>query len=405
MSRKVLLVNPHDTKQGNYHPAPTGILYLHAMLRKHGVQAEWIDGNLWGFDSIKEKIDSFKPDLVGVSMMTPGRHKALEVVRYAKGKGTETIIGGAHSSLMGEQLLKNYPEVDCACRGEGEYTILALAQGARYASVPNLMWRNGQELAHTTEPQFSLNDIPYPSWDTVPWAEYNRRHAGPRVIFTRGCSWGKCVFCSVGVQKSTYRVRDPQNLVGELQWLKQLGQPNIAFADDTMNGNLEALKALMRLMIESQVGMSFYATMRVDNVDEELLRLMKQAGCYEISYGVEVGEPEALKIYCKGATIEQAEWTMRKTQEAGIRPCALIIYKGFQWQRVDPITRGWLNRIQTVHNVGSVDGLWVLPGTPLYRAMKAHGFIDDSFWLGPEPYMIYAGQLDHLTARDWAEYH
>lgn len=403
---RVLLVNPHETMQGNYFPPPTGILYLHSMLRAHGVHAEWIDGNMHGFDAIKSRIDTFKPDLVGVSMMTPGRHKALEVVRYAKDAGCQTAVGGAHSTLMYEQLLSIYPEIDCACTGEGENTILGLAQGKAYSFVPNLAFRHNGRTAFTTRnTDVSIDDYPYPSWDTVDWAEYNARNAGPRVIFSRGCSWGKCVFCSVGRQWGSYRVRSASNVVYELEWLRQIGQTGIAFADDTMNGDLEALKDLMRLMIARNAGMSFYATMRVDNVDEELLRLMAEAGCYEISYGIEAGEAEVLKIYAKGATLEQAEWTLRKTQEAGIRACALIIYNGFRWRSVDPQTRNWLNSIQSVHNVGSVDQLWVLPGTPLYRAMKAHGHIDDSFWLGPKPYMVYDGQLDHLGPREWARYH
>jgi radical SAM superfamily enzyme YgiQ (UPF0313 family) len=392
--------------QGNYFPPPTGLLYLHSMLTSNGFEAEWVDGNMVGLQGIRAKMHDFNPDIVGVSILTPGRHRGLEVARLAKERGCTTIFGGAHATLMYEQLLTSYSDtVDMCCVGDGEWTILELAKGRDKPYIPGLAWLEGREIVHTTPRITSPNDYPYPTWGTVDWAAYNARNAGPRVIFTRGCSWGKCIFCSVGVQKHGYQVRSPENVVAELRWLVELGQPNIAFADDTFSGNMDAAKALCQAIIDEGVKVSYFATTRVNCVDRELLGLMRASGCYEISYGIEVGDPHALRIYAKGASISQAEQAVHWTQEAGIKACALIIYRGIQWKKVDPITRQWLNRIQTVANVGSVDQLWVLPGTPLYRAMKAHGHINDSFWMGPEPYQVYSGELDHLTPKEWSVYH
>jgi len=354
VSKKVLLVNPHETTQGGYFPPPTGLLYLHSMLVHNGIEADWVDGNLVGFPAILAKMDEFKPDIVGISILTPGRHRGLEVARAAKERGHTVIMGGAHSTLMYEQLLTAYSDiVDLACTGAGEWTILGLAQELDKVFIPNLAWCDKGQVIHNTHHLSSINDYPFPSWDTVDWG-----------ISSRGCPWGRCIFCSVGVQWPQYEIRSPENVVSELEWLVEIGQPNLTFADDTLNGDLLAAKRLMRLIIQRGLKINFYATMRVDRVDEELLTLMHDAGCYEISYGVEVGDPETL---------------------------------------VDPISRAWLNRIKAT-NVGSVDGLWILPGTELYRAMVSKGYMDDSFWLGPEPFRIYDGELDDWTARDWAQF-
>lgn len=406
MSRRILLVNPHESKQGNYFPPPTGTLYLHSMLVNNNMEADWVDGNMVGLEGIRAKMHTFNPDIVGISILTPGRHRGLEVGRLAKERGCTTIFGGAHATLMYEQLLTAYPDVvDMVCVGDGEWTILEVARGTDKPFIPGLAWIANGKVVHTTQKVTSPNDYPFPSWDTVDWAAYNARSAGPRVIFTRGCSWGKCLFCSVGLQKCGYQVRSPENVVAELEWLVELGQPNIAFADDTFSGDMDAAKALCRLIIERDVKISYFATTRVDCVDPELLGLMRASGNYEISYGIETGSPEALRIYAKGASISRAEQALGWTREAGIKTCGLVIFNGIQATKYDPITRNWMNRIGTVSGVGSVDGLWVLPGTPLYRAMRDHGHIDDRFWLGPEPYMIYRGQLDHLPPRDWAKYH
>jgi len=404
MSKRVLLVNPHETTQGGYFPPPTGLLYLHSMLVHNGIEADWVDGNLVGFPAILAKMDEFKPDIVGISILTPGRHRGLEVARAAKERGHTVIMGGAHSTLMYEQLLTAYSSiVDFACTGAGEWTILGLAQELDRIFIPNLAWCDNGQVIHNTHRLSSINDYPFPSWDTVDWGAYNARHAGPRVISSRGCPWGRCIFCSVGVQWPQYEIRSPENVVSELEWLVEIGQPNLTFADDTLNGDLLAAKRLMRLIIQRGLKISFYATMRVDRVDEELLTLMHDAGCYEISYGVEVGDPETLRIYAKGASINQAERTIKLTQQAGMRACALMIYHGIHWRKVDPISRAWLNRIKAT-NIGSVDGLWILPGTELYRAMVSKGYMDDSFWLGPEPFRIYDGELDDWTAMDWAQF-
>jgi radical SAM superfamily enzyme YgiQ (UPF0313 family) len=376
------------------------------MLKTNNHDVDWVDGNLVDFQGVKDKIDTYDPDIVGISMMTPGRIKALHVAEYAKSRGKYVVLGGPHSTLMYEQLLEAYGHiVDSCCIGAGEWTILGLAEGRDECFIPNLAWKSNGRTVTTTARVDNLNDYPFPSWETVPWEEYNARHAGPRVIFGRGCRWGKCIFCSVGPQWGEHRNRSPENMLAELKWLVELGQPNICFADDTLNADLELTKELMREIISSGITISFYATMRTDRVDQELLALMKQAGCYEISYGIEVGDVEALRVYAKGVSLDQAGQVLVWTEEAGMNACALIIYHGIQWQRVDPISRRWLNSLKTISHVGSVDELWVLPGTPLYRAMKAHGHIDDSFWLGPEPYEVYDGELDHLTPQDWSQYH
>jgi anaerobic magnesium-protoporphyrin IX monomethyl ester cyclase len=407
MSRRILLVNPHDTRQGNYSPPPTGLLYLHSMLAHNGCEAEWVDGNMVGLEGIRAAMHAFNPDVVGISIMTPGRHKGLEVARFAKERGCRTIFGGAHATLMYEQLLTVYSNlVDLVCVGDGEWTILGVAKEDLAINIPGLAWRDCQgKVVRTTPKISSINDYPYPSWDTVDWPAYNAGSAGPRVIFTRGCSWGRCMFCSVGVQKHGYQVRSPENVVGELEWLVEMGQPDIAFADDTFSGDIDAAKALCRLIIERGIKISYYATTRVNCVDPELLGLMKRSGNYEISYGLESGDPDTLRVYAKGASLAQAEQALRWTREAGIKTCGLVIYNGIRGKKADPVTRNWLNRLGTVSGVGSVDQLWVLPGTALYRAMKAHGHIDDEFWLGPEPYQVYKGQLDHLTPQEWGKYH
>ena len=410
---KVLLVYPHDCKQGNYHSVPVGILYIHSMLREHGIDCRWVDGNVIGFDGIQKEIDTYRPDIVGVASLTLGRHRAIEVAQYAFNKyNIFVILGGPHVSIIYEQTLKHYSFVSACCTGPGEYAMLALAQGKAYPFIPSFAWREGNKIVHTTEKMdYELDDLPYPRWAEVPWQEYfSRKMGGGRAVWSRGCKWGKCIFCAVDPVWKCYRVRSPENMVGEL-WeltgamLPHIGYRTVSFADDLFSGDLERTKDLLRLMIDQQINIAFDVTTRVDFVDLELIQLLKQAGCYEIRLGIETAHPEALKLYAKGQTLASIERCLAWCKQVDLRVCALLIYQGIRWREFDPFTRNWAHNIG-LGNVGSANDLQIFPGTPLYNAMIDHGFFNEDFWLTSQaPYGVYLGELDHLTPSDWAKYH
>lgn len=410
---KVLLVYPHDCKQGNYHSVPVGLLFIHAMLRHHGIDCRWVDGNLIGFDGIKQEIDSYMPDIVGVASLTLGRHRALEVAQYAKNKHRMfTVLGGPHVSIQYEQTLLTYPFVDACCIGPGEHTMLALAQGKLFPRIPGFAWRDAIRLVHTTEKlDYELDDLPIPLWDEVPWAEYfNRKMGGGRAVWSRGCKWGRCIFCAVNPIWKRYKVRSPENMMQEL-WsltgamLPHLGHRTCSFADDLFSGDLERTKDLLRLMIAEELNCAFDVTTRVDYMDLELVQLLKQAGCYEIRLGIETIHPEALKLYCKGQTQANIERALAWCQQVDLRVCALLIKFGIRHREFDPYTHNWAHNIGLT-NVGSANELQIFPGTPLEAAMIDHGHFNKDFWVhSTSPYGVYGGQLDHLTPQDWARYH
>lgn len=404
---RVLLTYP-DIKQGNYHCPPTGMLYLHAMLRHHNIESEWVDGNIVGFQGVLEKIDQYGPDIVGVSALTLGRHRALEILQYAKNKhGMFTIAGGAHANVMYEQVLRNYPWVDSCCVGGGEWTILELAQGKQFSAIPNFAWREGTNVYHTTARIEDNIDYPFPRWDMVPWQEYyTRNFGGPRLIWSRGCSWGNCIFCTVKGIWGPYKVRSVENMIAEIKWLFELGvgQKGWSWADDLFSGDLERTKALLRRMIEEKIRPDYFdVTTRIDCVDREFIELLREADCRELRLGIETAHPEAMKLYCKGVTRAQMDQVIGWCKELGQRVCGLMIYWGVRWKEFDPVSRQWAQD-NLGGNVGSANELQIFPGTPLYRAMVDHGLMQDSFWLGHHHYGVYKGELDHLTPNDWAKY-
>ena len=84
MLKKALLINPPDTDQLGFFNPPLGLLYIAGTLEKNGVEVSIVDGCIDGLDGVREAILSFRPDVTGISALTPGRHSALECARLSK---------------------------------------------------------------------------------------------------------------------------------------------------------------------------------------------------------------------------------------------------------------------------------------------------------------------------------
>lgn len=122
--KRILLANPPNVKQGGYTPSPLGILYLAGYLRQNKkLKIDVIDASIEPKNAFIEKINKFKPDLVGLSSLTPGRHEALKSAILVKSllPGCKVVLGGVHPTIMWKQIMDNYPFIDYIIRGEGEW--------------------------------------------------------------------------------------------------------------------------------------------------------------------------------------------------------------------------------------------------------------------------------------------
>lgn len=167
------------------------------------------------------------------------------------------------------------------------------------------------------------------------------------------------------------------------------GIRHFCFADDALTINREATIGLCDEIINRKLKIAFHATTRTDCVDEVILAKLKEAGCYKIAYGIETASPKLLENMGKENDIGTSERAITLTKKAGIIVTALIIV-GSVGETPETVqeTVNFLKRTKP-DEVGSVGGLWILPGTKLYRESKKIGFIDDNYWLKNEPFKIY----------------
>jgi len=342
----------------------------------------------------------YEPHFVGTSCLTPGRHNSFKVLSQAKlllGDQCRTIIGGPHADIMAEQIRDNYPFIDYIVKGEGEKTLFSVIMDT-IIDIGKSSSPDGNCIINT-EPLLDINSIPFPAWDLA-HLESDRYigNADIRVpiIASRGCK-GHCTFCSTWKFWKKYRVRKAENIVNEIEYIvNNFNKKHFVFEDDSLSCNINTSKEILNSIIEHNLGIKFFATMRADGIDDELAQLLKEAGCYGVSIGFESGSQKVLDIYKKGITVEQNIQAAKTVKSSGLQLCALMIYGGvLEGPETSSENRKFIEEIKP-DNVGTLSQLWILPGTHLYYLMKKEGFIDDSYWLGSQPYYVYKGEIDYL---------
>lgn len=426
--RKVLLINLPGVEQVGYRPSPLGILYLASYLQKHSKKTavDVIDGALEGEEAVIGKIKDSKPDLVGISVLTPSRHKAVEIALRVKKQNPfcRVVLGSVHPTLMWEQMMKHYPVIDYIVKGEGEITLYELVEGRKLKDIEGLVWRRGDGVVNNPDRPLvgDLDKLPFPAWTLIepmkypPWGVgvVNGIDLGKEVrvplIFSRGCM-GSCTFCSTWRIWKGYRSRSGKNVADEIEMLvKRYQAKHFVFQDDTLTGSRKEIMSFCREILKRKLKVAFFSSTRVDFVDAEMLKLMKRAGFYKLSYGIESGSPAMLLKINKQTDLAKVLRAIRLTKRAGIQVCALMMF-GLPGETEEDrrLSKELLGEIQP-DEIGTVGEVWIFPGTALFQQAKSAKLIDDDFWLGKRPYYIYRGgisgdsQKRRLLLRDGYEF-
>lgn len=401
---KVLLVNPPYLPEERYGKLaafgptnePLGLAYIAGSLEAAGVEVRIADAPAlrMGVEEIGNWLVRDRFDLVGVTMLTPMYHRSLEILRRARkdSPAIRTVIGGPHPTVLPEQTLEEIPELDFAVIGEGEITSVELVEaleGKRELdSVAGLAFRkNGRVAVNPLRPVMKdLDQLPLPARHLLPMEAYRMTRSRTQaehsytVSVARGCPF-RCAYCFRTFGKA-FRPHSPGRIIREMSLLvDQYGAKEINLEADTITLNRSFILDLCRALGESGLSRKIQWTCesRVDTVDEEVLRAMKGAGCWQISYGVESGSQRLLDLIEKGITLEQVEKTFALTKKLG------IAIRAFFMLGLPTETReeSW----QTIRLARKLNAEWSqftitvpFPGTKLYELAQAEGALRSARW-------------------------
>lgn len=340
---KILLINPPLSAEEQHNPVvanlfsnamPLGILYIASYSIERGLNVRAIDApaERLSLDETMARIKKFSPDLIGITTTTPVFHRAIALARAIKvwAPKLPIVVGGPHINAAPITSML-HDCFDIGCIGEGEETFYelatALGRGESPDHIHGLIFRHSSGSIRFSPPRaplMNLDLLPFPARHLLNSKLYTSLPTDVQylpkftVLATRGCPF-RCTYCDHASEGEKYRTASPTYMVNELEMLeKQYGAREVAFVGSTFTAKREKAIELCNLILERGLKLKWTCSTRVDVVNEELLRLMKRAGCWSIRFGVESGNQKILNFIQKGITKEQVTEAINLCEKVGI---------------------------------------------------------------------------------------
>jgi len=327
----ILLVNasPKRISQHSKLNPPLGLSYIASVLIQAGYDVSAIDFNVGGFNALRltKILEEGVPKILGVSTQTETYLNGLKIAEIAKQVNPAIIVvmGGPHVTVMAEEAARE-KDLDVVVRGEGEYTMLELAnviirKKNDLKLVRGIAYREDGKIKITPDRPFIevIDELPFPARELFPLPLY----ASPgTVLMSRGGCPFNCLFCAVNnIWQGRRRFRKPEKVVEEIYRIIMSGQArDIIFVDDTFTLDRGRVIDLCHLLKDADGSLRFRwkCSTRVDLVDNELLKEMYYAGCCGIQFGVESISPRILDSIGKKITPEQVRNAVRTARDVGM---------------------------------------------------------------------------------------
>ena len=375
---------------------PQGILSIAAYLEKNQITADIIDcfahpdSELKISDYLKEK----RPGYIGMTCTTSNFLDSVRIVKIAKEvlPGIRTVFGGPHISALGQKSLKDYPEIDFCVIGEGEQNVVSLikAEGDSKAlsQIPGLVYRDNGEINFTgfRKKGIDLDSLPFPAYEKL----QGYPHSYKLPIFnypstpnttcnsSRGCPYA-CSYCDRSVFGRSFRFNSAQYLYEHMKYLKDRFKiRHINFYDDQFTFNRKRVEEFCHKMLDNNLKMTFNCAVRAEHVDFELMKLMKRAGCWMMSLGIESGDPELLAQHRQNSDLDMVAETIRNIKRAGIRTKGLLMM-GLPGESEESIRRSMDYVFSLPIDDFNLAKFTPFPGSPLYEKIQELGTFDEDW--------------------------
>lgn len=391
---KVLLIYPAsgvESRQGR--KEPLGICYISAYLKKYGHTTRVVDQIDETNDDILDIVNTFKPDIVGISSMTYNYPNALNLAKRIKAEyGDVTVFfGGTHASGMPD--IVKEPAIDVVVIGEGELTTLELVNTLeKTPSLDNLEHIKGIAFlkdndVYITPPRERITDLdnlPFPDKSDLPMEKYkglelkyllNRRMSS--IHTARGCS-GFCTFCTTPMlYKDGWIARSAVSIVDEMEHLvRDYKIQTIFFADEDFMKDRNRVFAICDELIKRKVEVFWFCFSKITDIEPTILKRMKQAGCINIMLGIEAMHDESLKKIAKRTTVEKTKAAIRIAHKTGLIIGGTYML-GYPWETSETLMAGLkeLKKLKLDHVY--LNYITPFPGTPFYKDCVRQKLIGD----------------------------
>lgn len=402
-----------------------GLGYVAAALERAGVSVRILDLNVDRVDlkKLAGYLASVKtpPDFIGITSAATTVYAAFDIARECKKAFpcSKVVVGGVQPTVTPD-LIFTCDAVDFVVRGEGESTMVELAQGKPLKDIQGLSYRENGRVLHNSDraPIENLDDVPFPAYHLFSITKYHppealfRRLPAINLITSRGCPF-RCTYCATQtIWPGKLRLRSIDNVIEELKVLAgRYGIREISFSDDTLVTLRPRIIQLCEGILKNKINMTWSCNAIVKFIDPDVLRLMKKAGCHHICYGVESAAPQILKNINKNITPQDAEKAIKLTKRAGIT-CRASFMFGNPGETKETMRQTLDFALKTKPDFALFNITTPYPGTPLYEWAKEHGYLiseDYSLYTASKCLMrlptVSVQEVDEFTRFAWKKFY
>lgn len=393
-----------------------GLAYIQAALRNEGFGVTVIDSpgealeqyrsirnsrltvNGLNADEIIARIPA-DVDAIGFSIMHANEwvYDSYIIARVARAfPAIPIFVGGENATGSCQRILSERPEVKAVVLGEGDIVgplvVKALLGQGSLEKIRSVAYRNPQGKIEKTSrllPVTQPSRLSWPDWTGIPLEKYFEKRTSISVhnqrsmtmLATRGCPH-TCSFCTVPeMWNSKWHSRDPQDVVDEMKsYIEKYKVEHFDFVDLTFALNKNWTKEFCHILLKEKLNIKWSLPIgtRVEALDNEILELMRAAGCQRVLYSPESGSKLTLLRIKKKLKIENMEDVIRKSVQVGLVVKLATIF-GFPGQTLRELLGTYLFILKAaligVHDVVCLSFI-PYPGTELYDELVAEGKFD-----------------------------
>ncbi len=375
---------------------PQGMLSIAAWLLRDGHDVLAYDclgpGAPLDINRQVQDVLAFDPQLVGFSTTTSSFPNAADIALKIKESRPDivTVCGGVHVSALREKLLADYPAFDFMAAGEGELTMGELAADVDPAAISGLVRRQAG-VATANEPRkhiAHLDDLPFPAYEKLrgfprdyhlPLFSYTQT-PGATMITSRGCMY-QCSYCDRSVFQKGFRYNSAAYIYDHMKYLRdRFGVRHVNIYDDLFTANRKRIVELCEKLASLPLGMNFNCAVRVGYTDDQLLAMLKSAGCLMVSLGIESADPEMLARHKSGVSLDDVRDTVFRIQKAGLRAKGLFMM-GLPGETEQSIRQTSDFIISLGLDDMNMAKFTPFPGAPLWSAIREEGTFEEDWRL------------------------
>lgn len=317
---------------------PFGVLYIASIIEQCKIEVTVIRVSNENF-----KLDLRNYDIVGFSFSSSVTYNLIKNTRLNSRFSENVLIiaGGIHATFYPEAIIDEC-KIEVVCLGEGEQTILEIIkeyQTREFDKIKGIVYTKERNIIKTQTKEL-VKDI-----DSLPFPARHLLHKGDivmkdrlaetdllvaHIMISRGCV-GKCYFCANTVTKIRYRSGD--NVKKELlDLIDKYKIQGFCVVDDNFAINKKRVISICKEI--KSLNLKWSSLSRVDTVDIDLLKVMKESGCLEIKFGIESGSQRILDAMNKKITVGQIKQAIDLTYDAGINIKAFLLH-GFPGENIE----------------------------------------------------------------------